>query len=992
MNVGMRTFGLVSFAGTAIAFGSLHVAAEGRDYTIRVDPSRAEIVESVLADVAQPTELMVREDEDFEAILREICDGKLPARVDRRAEGVGWVVAYSPCLKWRPKLTTTVRPGHTLEALAKRYGLHPNAVSDIVVSPPRPAGRIFPGDQITIPKVPEWTRFTSRAPWETRDELVSSFAERLGCGSESSEHCLLRLGVYLLDRDPSSVAPFVDPSIVPFDNSEDCFDIGAHCFPRPRRPNAVEAPVSMGKPVDASSPEVEVPSFDIVRVEPGGSMVIAGKAPPNSKVQILTGGDVIGETVGDLDGDFAAVVDQPLKPGDYNIVLRVTTADDGVAMSSGTAVVSVPDTPNGQVLALVEEPGKPSEMITVLPEFEAPADAAQPPAAAPPPAKVKPGEPVQAVPPPAPVPAPAQPAPAAPLPASPMVRVEAVEVEGRKIFVAGVADPERQVRGFANEILLGDTKASPEGRYLIESEHDLPVGDFIIRVDALESNGVKVAARAAVPFERQPGEAVAAVAPPATIANSDPVNIPLSAVAQGQWPYDVARVQKMLLAALSGASLRETIIGIADGGLRDSGGAPLPSQIFAAIEKNEDDGIDDNGDGIIDNPIGFGTGRDDSGDVIGDVALCKEVPSPDFSLWDDDARLIASHGAIVASLAAGMRLLGTAPEVAPILPKIRFFRILANACDANRLTQDPDNYIKAMEYLTEHASIVNFSFMAVGNGGETFAQSVKNYIDSTDEFELLIVPAGNDGPENLDEILPCPPCLANTVRWQATSQRVLVVGAATPDLRRANFSGFGQTTVRLYAPGEPWGAIDLLGVDSSNLAAATSWAAPQAAFAAGLLRRLGISSGRKLKARLLLASWPLLDANGHPDASGARVLDITKAVAVRHYAVEAFVTEGGSRVRKTFVGDLITPLSKLAICSTPMQSSQVQAVRFGPRVDGGRRVTAWTRFIDPNTQFFRKLVNEQFCEPSGTLQINDLIEGETTLSLADVNQILMPWN
>ena len=109
----------------------------------------------------------------------------------------------------------------------------------------------------------------------------------------------------------------------------------------------------------------------------------------------------------------------------------------------------------------------------------------------------------------------AAPAPETPAPAGPAVRVEAVEIDGRKIFVAGSAEPGRTVRGYANEILLGDAKVSPDGSYLIEAERDLPVGDYIIRVDALEPDGVKVAARAAVPFEREPGETIAAVAPQA---------------------------------------------------------------------------------------------------------------------------------------------------------------------------------------------------------------------------------------------------------------------------------------------------------------------------------------------------------------------------------------------------------------------------------------------------------------------------------------------
>ena len=53
----------------------------------------------------------------------------------------------------------------------------------------------------------------------------------------------------------------------------------------------------------------------------------------------------------------------------------------------------------------------------------------------------------------------------------------------------------------------------PRGRFLVETERDLPVGDYIIRVDALAPDGAKVIARAAVPFEREAGENIAAVAP-----------------------------------------------------------------------------------------------------------------------------------------------------------------------------------------------------------------------------------------------------------------------------------------------------------------------------------------------------------------------------------------------------------------------------------------------------------------------------------------------
>ncbi|TGV63843.1 LysM peptidoglycan-binding domain-containing protein, partial [Mesorhizobium sp. M00.F.Ca.ET.149.01.1.1] len=179
-----------------------------------------------------------------------------------------------------------------------------------------------------------------------------------------------------------------------------------------------------------------------------------------------------------------------------------------------TAVASVPQSPTGQVLAMVEEPGKAAQLITV-PQAEtkpaAPAagdQAAQAPATTAPaasntaPAATAPAATDQAQ----------TPATAA-AGAEPKIAVEAVEIDGSKIFVAGTADPGRKVRAYADAILLGDAKTSADGHFLIEATRDIPVGSYTIHVDGLDDDGVKVVARAAVPFEREPGESIAAVAP-----------------------------------------------------------------------------------------------------------------------------------------------------------------------------------------------------------------------------------------------------------------------------------------------------------------------------------------------------------------------------------------------------------------------------------------------------------------------------------------------
>ncbi|PLP61319.1 peptigoglycan-binding protein LysM [Mesorhizobium loti] len=267
---------------------------------------------------------------------------------------------------------------------------------------------------------------------------------------------------------------------------------------------AAPAPVATG-PV--------APTFDVVRAEGDGSVVVAGKAAPNAKVDVVQGATVYGSTTAGPDGDFAIVLSDPLKPGNYQLQLRSTSPSNGVVPSAQTAVVAIPEKPNGQVLALVEEPGKAATLLSV-PKAEtsgepnaqqaasepAGAQAASPQAAA---SAAQPAEPA------------GQPAPGAP-----KVAVGAVEIDGGKIFVAGTADPGRKVRAYANEILLGEAVTSEKGQFLVEATRDLPVGDYTIRVDLLDADGAKVIARAAVPFQREPGEAVAAVAPAASDAAS----------------------------------------------------------------------------------------------------------------------------------------------------------------------------------------------------------------------------------------------------------------------------------------------------------------------------------------------------------------------------------------------------------------------------------------------------------------------------------------
>lgn len=292
----------------------------------------------------------------------------------------------------------------------------------------------------------------------------------------------------------------------------------------------------------ATTPKTDrlaAPVFDVLRVEPDGSVLIAGKASANAQVEVLFGDTVLGKGAAGPGGDFVVVLDETLKPGDYRLALRATSPEGETALSEGTAIVSIPEAENGQVLAMVEEPGQPAELISVpqgtdeepapeaaaeeatpeaeqdeaaAPQDEAPAEAAEVAAPEAEEDEAAPEPEAEAV---AEAPAEEPAAPAAPIAAvSHTVSVEAVEIEGDTIFVAGRADAGRTVRVYAGTVLLGDAVASEGGRFLVEAKRHLDVGNYLIRADLLGDDG-SVVARAGVPFEREPGEAIAAVAPAA---------------------------------------------------------------------------------------------------------------------------------------------------------------------------------------------------------------------------------------------------------------------------------------------------------------------------------------------------------------------------------------------------------------------------------------------------------------------------------------------
>lgn len=287
---------------------------------------------------------------------------------------------------------------------------------------------------------------------------------------------------------------------------------------------------------------LEVPTFDLVRVEKNGDAVIAGQAVPNAQVFLENNGEVVGTTTADATGAFVIIPDKPFSGPNNEIQIRAKL-EGRESVSSNQVVAVAVDGEKTPLVAVVEQ-GKPVNIVqqpepevqatevAKAPEVSEPVEVPEPEpiveiaenpeplpetevavvqqedAVAP-----EPELEVAALPEPEPEPIADDPQPAttpeppkqveAPavtlIESQPELVVDAVETEDEAIFIAGSGEPNQIVRVYVNDQLLGDTKSGADGRWLLQETKKLEPGEYNVRADLLQSTG-GVDARAAVPF------------------------------------------------------------------------------------------------------------------------------------------------------------------------------------------------------------------------------------------------------------------------------------------------------------------------------------------------------------------------------------------------------------------------------------------------------------------------------------------------------------
>ena len=330
---------------------------------------------------------------------------------------------------------------------------------------------------------------------------------------------------------------------------------------------APKAEPSAAKPPEAAAPSpASTPAFDVVRIEPTGDAVVAGRAAPGAQVELGDDGKTIGAAAANDAGQFV-ILPSPLSPGRHPLRLSAKVGD-GAPQFSDVVVVEVAGPP---VAAAAPKPSpvaaKPASPPSVAAKPASPPSVAvaaaaptpQPPptpvaSAAPPaspptvaavatpvPAAALPASPptpvasaappaspptVAAVATPVPAAAPPAPAPAAAPTASVAVAVGDVRpVDPAGLEAVGSAPPGARIRLRLNNSALAEVTAGADGVWRLTIERGLTAGDYILEAVAVDAAGA-ILARAEAPFVYPQREIVASAAPaspaPASPAPASP--------------------------------------------------------------------------------------------------------------------------------------------------------------------------------------------------------------------------------------------------------------------------------------------------------------------------------------------------------------------------------------------------------------------------------------------------------------------------------------
>ncbi len=231
------------------------------------------------------------------------------------------------------------------------------------------------------------------------------------------------------------------------------------------------------------------PSFDVVRVNPRGDTVIAGRAEPGATVAILDGGKEISKVTADSRGEWVFVPEAPLQAGKRQLSLEMRREGSDPVPSDTVVVLVVPERgkdvagrdtkEESQALALMVPRAGPGASIVMQ----------------------KPGGGGQAMEKPlAPGPAASKTTPSAG--GSFPLTVDSVDYDDHgNLHISGHARPGALVQLYLDNVFIGLTETDGDGAWTLSPGNKVVPGLYTLRADQVNERGM-VLARVSLPFSR----------------------------------------------------------------------------------------------------------------------------------------------------------------------------------------------------------------------------------------------------------------------------------------------------------------------------------------------------------------------------------------------------------------------------------------------------------------------------------------------------------
>ena len=212
------------------------------------------------------------------------------------------------------------------------------------------------------------------------------------------------------------------------------------------------------------------PTFDVVRINPAGDAVMAGRAEPGRVVEIFDDGKKIGEVTSDERGEWVFVPSTPLPTGNRQLSLQIRDANGTKIVSDTNVILVVPEraegitgSPSGaenQPLAIKVPIGK-TGLVEVLQK--------------PTPAKSD---------------------------GSIVLSIDAIDYTAAgELTVAGKAPVAADILVYLNNIFIGRTTADEKALWNLKPDEVVPPGKHTLRADQVDLDG-KVIERREVVFAR----------------------------------------------------------------------------------------------------------------------------------------------------------------------------------------------------------------------------------------------------------------------------------------------------------------------------------------------------------------------------------------------------------------------------------------------------------------------------------------------------------